>query len=225
MGNQIFNSTSNWKMASGDKMHQDYIWTKHHQAWDADETYRNHGNHYIFYQAPNHSERIEMTYRSMGKSVDWDLEKFRMGRKYPDRGNKRRFTKNVVRFLKNPVGYTYWHNHVRIRAANPRMFHVFILLSATAIWTHYMGFANAKSMKAKWLTVSGANPEGNTTGGKDYGMHDNSSIAIPFMWFNNMGHVPLKAEDIIVSPSRNQGYRKYFETNQKYGLAIQKSGH
>ena len=50
-------------------------------------------------------------------------------------------------------------------------------------------------------------------------------IGVPFMFFNNLGHVPLKAEDIIVSPSRNQGYRKYFETNQKYGLAIQKSGH
>jgi hypothetical protein len=55
------------------------------------------------------------------------------------------------------------------------MFHFWIGLSAVAIFTHYTGFANAKSMHAKWLTVSGVNPEGNASGGSNYGMHDNSS--------------------------------------------------
>merc|ERR1711948_14697 len=126
------------KMASNDKMWQDYIWTRSHPDWDADQTYRNHGNHYIFFTAPNHHERIEMTYRSIGKMTDWDLEKFRMGRKYPDRGNKKRFTKNFVRFVKNPVGYTFWHNIVRLRSWAPRWLHIGFWMSTFFIWQHYM---------------------------------------------------------------------------------------
>ena len=51
------------------------------------------------------------------------------------------------------------------------------------------------------------------------------SIGIPFLFFLNMGHQQIQGSEIIVSPVRNQGYRKYFEMNQKYGLAVKKTGH
>lgn len=44
----------------------------------------------------------------MGKQYDWEMERFRLARKNIDRGNKRRFTKNVLRFFKHPGGYIYW---------------------------------------------------------------------------------------------------------------------
>ena len=31
-----------------------------------------------------------------------------MQKKFPDRGNKRRFFKNLFRFIKHPIGYLYW---------------------------------------------------------------------------------------------------------------------
>ena len=61
-----------------------------------------------------------MIYRSMGRQHDWELEKFRVGKKYPDRGNKKRFVKNVVRFIKNPVGYLYWKSY-KLRYAKARL--------------------------------------------------------------------------------------------------------
>jgi hypothetical protein len=44
----------------------------------------------------------------MGKQYDWEMERFRLGRKMIDRGNKRRFIKNTLRFIKHPAGYFYW---------------------------------------------------------------------------------------------------------------------
>ena len=37
-------------------------------------------------------------------------------------------------------------------------------------------------------------------------------------------HQPAMAEDVVVSPSKNQGYRKYFEQAKKYGMEPS-SGH
>jgi len=206
-------------------MWQDYLWTRSHPSWDADVTARNHGNHYLMFTAPNHEERIEMSYRSIGKMTDWDLEKFRLSKKYPDRGNKRRFTKNLFRFVKNPFGYTYWHNVQRLITWNPRHLHILYFIACAGMLHYYSAQAQSKTNHAKWLQVSGVNPEGNVTNGRGYGYHNNSSIGMPFMYFTNLGHQILNASEVVVSPSRNQGYRKYFEMNQKYGLAIKKSGH
>lgn len=49
-----------------------------------------------------------MSYRSMGRAHDWDLEKYRKGNKGSDKGNRRRFMKNFARIVKNPAGYFYW---------------------------------------------------------------------------------------------------------------------
>ena len=52
-----------------------------------------------------------MSYRSLGKQIDWDFEKFRMASKPSDKGNRRRFFKNFARLFKNPTGYLYWKNY------------------------------------------------------------------------------------------------------------------
>lgn len=49
-----------------------------------------------------------MSYRTLGRTFNWDLEKYRMGPKPADKGNRRRFLKNSARFIKNPISYIYW---------------------------------------------------------------------------------------------------------------------
>lgn len=49
-----------------------------------------------------------MSYRTLGRTFDWDMEKYRMGSKPSDKGNRRRFLKNSARFVKNPAAYLYW---------------------------------------------------------------------------------------------------------------------
>jgi len=49
-----------------------------------------------------------MAYRSLGKTYDWELEKFRLSKKPNDKGNKRRFFRNVFRFVKHPFAYVAW---------------------------------------------------------------------------------------------------------------------
>jgi len=39
------------------------------------------------------------------------LEKFRLGKKSNDRGNKKRGFKNLFRFIKNPIAYIGWKTH------------------------------------------------------------------------------------------------------------------
>lgn len=47
----------------------------------------------------------------MGKTYDWELEKYWMASKSSDIGNRRRFFKNLARFIKNPFGYAYWKSY------------------------------------------------------------------------------------------------------------------
>lgn len=75
---------------------------------------RNHGQFYLYKRSPDSSEKLEMTFRSLGRQYDWDLEKYRLSNKPIDTGNQRRLMKNVARLAKNPLGYTYWKLHSKI---------------------------------------------------------------------------------------------------------------
>lgn len=63
-----------------------------------------------------------MSYRSLGKAYDWELEKYRMAAKPADVGNRRRFFKNLARFVKNPIGYTYWKTFKYAQGVNTLTF-------------------------------------------------------------------------------------------------------
>ena len=92
-------------------MVNDYLYIRDNTRVDDNCNMRTHGYNYLYYHVPNKGERLEMMYRSMGRQHDWELEKFRVGKKYPDRGNKKRVLKNLVRFIKNPLGYVYWKTY------------------------------------------------------------------------------------------------------------------
>lgn len=65
----------------------------------------------MYQRIPNTAERYEMVLRSLGKQYDWELERFRIAKKPIDAGNKKRLTKNLLRFIKNPIGYIYHKGH------------------------------------------------------------------------------------------------------------------
>ena len=90
------------------QLQQDASWTMPNPATDAYLNTRTHGHIYVNEYAPNYDERMEMTYRSLGRQYDWDMEKFRIGNKPADKGNKRRFFRNAFRFIKNPFGASFW---------------------------------------------------------------------------------------------------------------------
>lgn len=88
-------------------METDHIWIKNNPK-NPVYNYNNYGQHFLNQNDTNYKEQLEMSYRSMGRAHDWDIEKYRKGDKGSDKGNRRRFMKNVARFIKNPYGYTYW---------------------------------------------------------------------------------------------------------------------
>jgi tricorn protease-like protein len=51
-------------------MASDYLWIRN-APLDQATTFKNHGNVYLYDRAPNRIERLEMMYRSIGKTYDW----------------------------------------------------------------------------------------------------------------------------------------------------------
>lgn len=109
-------------------MASDYLWVRHAPVEEGSKV-KNHGYHYLYNRAPNNIERLEMIYRSMGKTYDWELEKFRLGRKFVDKGNKRRMYRNFARFVKHPLAYISWATARWHLASTPRV--LFCLMAVT----------------------------------------------------------------------------------------------
>lgn len=149
-----------------DKMQTDYTWIRSAPAENPRQ--RVHGYNYIYNNAPNKFERLEMIYRSIGKQFDWELEKFRLSKKNIDRGNKRRLFKNFFRFVKNPGGYIYWKTF-RLAEHNPRFIvwgmGLWILLSII----HFKEQSTAVHRGNSIMLRSGKNVEG--TPGQYHGFY------------------------------------------------------
>merc|ERR1719464_2133799 len=110
----------------------------------------------FMYGVPNINERADMTARALMKSTDGDFGKFVNTMKKPrDNAQKWRAFKNIARFFKNPVGYTYWkvdpfHSQNRIRFMYCLL--VFHLYQSFIVW---MMVKNKKEkMIDHWSTES-----------------------------------------------------------------------
>jgi hypothetical protein len=57
-------------MSTQARMNADYLWIRHAPVEEG-QKYRNFGHFFTYDHAPNRVERLEMTYRSMGKAYDW----------------------------------------------------------------------------------------------------------------------------------------------------------
>lgn len=94
-------------MGLQEKMETDHIWIKNNPK-NPIQGSNNYGQHWLNQADSNYREQLEMSYRTMGRAHDWDIEKYRKSPKSSDKGNRRRFFKNFARFVKNPYGYTFW---------------------------------------------------------------------------------------------------------------------
>ena len=101
-------------------METDHIWIKQNpnQKINGANAF---GQHFLNEGAANYKEQLEMSYRSLGQNYDWELEKYRMASKASDTGNRRRFFKNLARFIKHPIGYAYWKSHNFRKGTNNMM--------------------------------------------------------------------------------------------------------
>ncbi|CAD8127163.1 unnamed protein product [Paramecium sonneborni] len=199
---------------SQEKMQQDYIWIRDQSTGDADVKMRTFGQHYLYYHAPNKRERLEMIWRSMGKAYDWEMEKFRMQKKFIDRGNKRRFFKNFFRFIKNPFGYIYWKTY-KIRQPKGRIITTMLGLGVIGTLYKYKLESNQIQKREYYLLTAGKNSEGSGLINTGY---NNDKLARQGMPLTQMFYSYLMAKDIVVSRSRDQNYRKYFEMRKKYQI-------
>ena len=108
-------------MGLQEKMETDHLWVKPAPGKPVNGP-NSFGQFYLDPAAPNFKEQLEMSYRSLGKTYDWELEKYRMASKSADFGNRRRFFKNLARFVKNPIGYTYWKSYRYAQGVNTMNF-------------------------------------------------------------------------------------------------------
>jgi sensor c-di-GMP phosphodiesterase-like protein len=97
------------------------------------------------------------------------LEKFRLSKKAPDRGNKKRFIKNVLRMIKNPYAYFFWKTHRYRQNNNPKM--IVIGLTFGFIFSFYKYFMTSRATQRSnaLLLRLGKNVEG--TPGQYRGFH------------------------------------------------------
>jgi len=201
-------------MSNHDKMLTDQIWVRPNSNADALTETRTHGQHYLYLAAPNAKERIEMSYRSLGRQFDWDMEKYRNGGKSADRGNRRRFMKNVVRLFKNPIGYTYWKTY----RLNQRLPLILTLIS--------LGFVSNMFFQRRLI---------NGQAGVDKFMHYEGSetfvsdfvdtaarpgrLGIPnTAIFKAIYSYPTTSE-FVINPVYEQNFRKYFDNKDYKGDA------
>ena len=71
---------------------------------------------------------------------------YKMGKKFPDRGNKRRFIKNVFRMIKNPLGYFYWKTY-RFASYKGRIMYMGAFFTILTTFIKYKHYSNANQRK------------------------------------------------------------------------------
>lgn len=141
----------------------------------------------------------------MGKTYDWELEKFRLGRKFVDKGNKRRIYRNFARFVKHPLAYVSWATAKWHLASTPRI--LFCLMAVTWGFALYEWKSHSNRILAhdELLLASGKNIEGMS--GRYLGYHDKKPLRGPSafdLWFR----VPIQPNMIILNQTWKQNIRK-----------------
>ncbi|KRX00172.1 hypothetical protein PPERSA_10671 [Pseudocohnilembus persalinus] len=173
-----------------------------------------HGFNYLYSHVPNKVERLEMIWRSIGKQYDFDYEKFRLSKKSIDKGNKRRWFKNVLRLAKHPAGYLYWKTY-KFRQAKASLIVTCLGIGFTSMFIKMKMQSMRNAKKNHFLLRSGKNIEGS---GPNYlGYHDNQlpTMSMPLtQWLYH----PLAGHKIVTNPCRDQNYRKYFELRKRNGI-------
>lgn len=69
-------------------------------------THRDFGAAYFVVNLPNSYERMWM----VARAINFDVENYNKIYNNPDRAMKKRYIRNFIRFLDQPLSYVYWHS-------------------------------------------------------------------------------------------------------------------
>lgn len=152
----------------------------------------------------------------MGKQYDWELEKYRLGKKSIDKGNKKRFFKNAFRFIKNPFGYIAWKT-TRWTSPTPKLLTYTAILYWAAVIYYWKSISNDYKEIDTVLTKYGKNVEG--TSGRMKGYHNQKPFHNP-----NMIEGPMRThffpELVTLNPTWKQNIRKQLQLTNNYNVAF-----
>ena len=189
-----------------DKMAADQLWVRSHSYHDRFTIYQTQGQHFPIYHAPNLAERTEMTYRTIGRNFDWDLEKFRLGRKHSDKGGRRRLLKNASMFLKNPVGYIFWRIQPRIQHMRTS---VFIFFVGTLInFNNLFEDTLAKDRRDEYLQSVGETPEKSH---RQLNTQRENKLGVVGNPLYYMLYTRPTYDMVVLNPTYRQNFRLYFD--------------
>jgi len=192
-------------MGINDKMIADQVWVRPHSTAER-APQKSIGQYFFIYQAPNFRERIEMSFRALGRQFDWDLEKYRMSRKPADRGNRRRLLRNIVRFIKNPAGYFIWKTWKWNR--HPRLLLILLVISFPWYLMECTDVSHHNQKKMHWVKIQGGTrPESFLQRGEDRSSKRN--VPMTFLW--QLIYAKLPGSYLVANPTYNQNYRLYFD--------------
>lgn len=201
-------------MSTQNKMASDYLWIRHAPTEEGSKV-RNHGYSYLYNRAPNRIERLESIYRSIGKTYDWELEKFRLGKKSVDKGNKRRLFRNLARFVKNPIAYLTWSNARWVLASQPRMMYIMMGLAWVAALYQWNEHSNRIREHDALLLAQGKNIEGMS--GRYTGYHNTKRLQGPNtmeVFFSS----PITDDMIIINQTWKQNLRKELQLTNYHNV-------
>ena len=152
----------------------------------------------------------------MGKQYDWELEKFRLGKKAHDKGNKRRFLKNFARFVKNPLGYISWKT-LRWTSPMPKMVTYLGILYWVSILSFWKGVSMEYDELDEVLQNYGKNVEG--TSGRMKAYHDRKE----FQRVNTVEGIlrsHFEPNMVTLNPTWRQNIRKELQLTNNYNVAF-----
>jgi hypothetical protein len=152
----------------------------------------------------------------MGKQYDWELEKFRLGKKGIDKGNKKRGIKNLARFIKNPIGYIGWKTH-RWTFPTPKLLVYGGIAYFFGVLYYWKTISNEYVELDTVLANYGKNVEG--TSGRMKGYHSRK----PFHQVN-MIEGPMRSHfvpDLVtVNPTWKQNIRKELQLTNNHNVVF-----
>ena len=136
-----------------------------------------------------------------------------MSNKHIDKGNKRRFFKNVLRFIKHPIAYVYWKFYTR--TVGKRVLHFALMFMLYREFNQYLSNSQGRRDYTSYLVTQGINPTGDGT--QRTGMYD-QNLDIPGMFLTNLFYSRVNPLNVKPSPAHTQAYRKHFDLRRYYGI-------
>ena len=179
--------------------------------------------HYLY---ANYIKNITFN-RTIGKRCDGDLTRFaQMSKKPRDDAQRWRAFKNIVRFYRNPLGYTYWKTQPFFQQNRVRIVYVLLfyhMYNTLMLVVQCRG--NKRKMIEDYASATGRSSK-NFTGlsAMNRMPQDMKKNYVRYSNFHQMRRNKQVSKMHLPWWSRDQNFRKYFEMRKKHGIEPSLSG-